>query len=231
MTAPAHITFRRMVLLLAALLGIECAWLLLPELSRPGIGRLPTSPAAAALAGEHRAAAAWAASLAAVRGDLWAESAYTYAILLWADAGARADNKQALVNARARLNNALQRSPQEAGAWLMLAGIDLRYGGPGQKVTDALKMSYYTGPSAPDLLPLRFALVAQSDFNDDVEMRQFVSRDLRLLLARQQKQVIVQAYKLASPAGQHFIEQAVGDIDPSALQWLRTATQPPPLPN
>ena len=39
----------------------------------------------AAAAAEQRDAASWAAAIGAIRGDLWAESAFTYADLLWGD--------------------------------------------------------------------------------------------------------------------------------------------------
>jgi hypothetical protein len=62
-----------------------------------------------------------------------------------------------------------------------------------------------------------------SDTFNDVEMRQFITRDLRVFLARKQKSAITAAYSAASPAGKRFIEQTVKDIDPSALNSLAAA--------
>lgn len=216
--------FRLTTPLLAILLGMQCVWLLLPELSRPGIDRLPTDAASAAADAKHRAAAAWAASIGAIRGDLWAESAFTYADLLWGATGANTGLPQALGRARASLDRALDDAPHQSGAWLLLAALASRFPSDKLKATEALKMSYYTGPSEQDLMPLRLRIAARSGDFTDVEMRDFVTRDLRLLLGRGQKSAIVAAYNAASPAGKHFIEQTVGEIDPSALELLRAGT-------
>ena len=73
MDGRPHFVLRTAALLIAALLGMQCVWLLAAELVRPGVDRLPTDPASAAAAAEHRDAAFWAASIGGVRGDLWAE--------------------------------------------------------------------------------------------------------------------------------------------------------------
>ena len=231
MNAPSHIVFRFTTLLLAILLGMQCVWLLLAELSRPGIDRLPTDATSAAAAAKQRGTAAWAASIGAIRGGLWAESAFTYADLLWADAGANAGLTQALARVRASLNHALNDAPHESGAWLLLAGLASRYPSPGLDVTEALKMSYYTGPSEQDLMPLRLRIAAQSDGFADVEIRQFVTRDLRLFVARRQNSAIAAAYNAAAPAGKRLIEQAVGEIDPSLLESLRASARRRPIPD
>ena len=92
-------------------------------------------------------------------------------------------------------------------------------------------MSYYTGPSEQDLMPLRLRIATYSDVLTDIEMRQFATRDLRLLLARHEKSAIAEAYNAASPAGKRFIEQTVGEIDPSALVLLRAGAQKESLPD
>ena len=67
--------------------------------------------------------------------------------------------------------------------------------------------------------------VRVNKFND-IEMSQLVSRDLRLLLARKQNAVIIQAYNAASADGKDFIEQSIGDLDPSLLNTLRATGTP-----
>ena len=227
---PNNTSFRVTVLTLAALLAAQAIWLVGAQALDPAIDRLPTNASAAAAAARHRDAAALAARIGGVRGDLWAQSAYTYADLLW-DTTANPDPSKALASARFSLKQALREAPDTSDAWLMLAALASRDRSPGTDVTQALKMSYYTGPSERWLTPLRFRLAVHSDFVGDIEMRQFISRDLRLLLSEQQKPVITQAYLAASPAGRDFIEGTIGDIDPSARSWLRASAEPPPLPN
>jgi hypothetical protein len=49
-------------------------------------------------------------------------------------------------------------------------------------------------------------------------MQHFVSQDLRLALARQQRSKVIEAYSAASPAGKSFIEPIVREIDPELLR-------------
>ena len=65
--------------------------MLLSELPRSGIQRLPINSDAAAIAATARARAAWAAAFGGVRGDLRPESAFTYATLLSPGAAPDAD--------------------------------------------------------------------------------------------------------------------------------------------
>ena len=227
MNAPSHIGFRLASLAFAVLLGVQCIWLLLAELSRPNLIRLPTEAQAAAAAVEQRSDAAWAAWIGSIRGDLWAESAFTYADLLWTGPGTDSDQTKSLEQARARLDRALDDAPHQAGAWLLLAGLASRYRWPNLNATEALKMSYYTGPSEETLMPLRLSVATRSEAVGDTEVQEFVRRDLRLLLSRQRKSAVAEAYAGASPAGKRLIEGAVGESDPSSLELLRPGTQRP----
>lgn len=225
---PSTIGFRLTSLLFAILLGAQCVWMLLPELLRPRIYQLPIDATVAT--DKQHAAADWAASIAAVRGEMWAESAFTYAALIANPSGPAASSRDltsALASARTSLGHALEDAPTQSSAWLLLAGLALRYPSA-QYALDAaevLKMSYYTGPSEQNLIPLRFGMAVQANKFNDVEMSQFISRDLRLLLQQKQVAVIVNAYNTASPDGKHFIEQTVGDIDPAALTMLHNAAK------
>jgi hypothetical protein len=220
------IVVRIALLLFVILLGAQSAWLLGADLFRSSVNRLPTDSATAAAAAKQRSAAALAAAIGRIRGDLWADSAFTYADLLWATPDTAAV-QQLLTEAHMRLDRALGDAPHNAGAWLLLAALSSRYPSAYLNTDAALKMSYYTGPSEQKLIPLRLRVAAHSDFVRDFEMRQFVSRDLHLLVARKDKSAITAAYNAASPDGKTFIEHTVGDVDPSAVQWLRAAVQSP----
>ena len=84
-------------------------------------------------------------------------------------------------------------------------------------------MSYYTGPSELPLMPIR-SLVAGQLPALDAELQQFARRDLRVL-TRQEKPAVIQAYQSATKAGKQFIEQAVGEIDPTFAKTLRLGAQ------
>jgi hypothetical protein len=227
MNSPSHVGFRLATLAFALLLGLQCIWLLLAEFSRPNLNGLPADAQAAAAAVKQRNDATWAAWIGTIRGDLWAESAYTYANLLWTHPATDADQTQSLERARASLYHALDDAPHQAGAWLLLAGLASRYRWPNLNATEVLKMSYYTGPSDEALMPLRLRVAAASEAVGDTEVQEFIRRDLRLLWTRQRKSAVAAAYDGASPAGKRVIEGAVQEIDPSGLGSLRSSEQKP----
>jgi hypothetical protein len=201
MNQASHRAFRLSTLLFAALLAVQCVWLLLAEFSRSN--------------------ATWAAMIGGIRGDLWAESAFKNADLMWGDAGEGAE----LAQARSSLDHALVDAPHQSNAWLMLAGLASRFRLPGIDAKEAVKMSYYTGPSELELMPVRLWIAARLDAFGDIELRDSISREVRLLIAHQQRSAIVAAYNTAQPAGRQFIEQTIREIDPSAVETLRAGAQ------
>jgi hypothetical protein len=221
MAEPRHLAFRLATLLFATLLAGYCIWLQLADFSRAGIDTLPTDARAAAAAAEQREAALWAASVGAIRGDLWAESAFTFTDLLFSPASTNPD--VTTTNARYSIEHALNNAPHRSSVWLLLAGISLRSRSAGVDALEALKMSYYTGPSEQNLIPMRLRIATRADRFDDVQMREFASRELRALLNGKQNSAIIEAYNTASPAGKLFLEQAVGEVDPSLVKTLRAS--------
>lgn len=231
MKARAGVICRSAAGIVAVLLAVQSIWLVLVQSIQPGVDRLPTDPTLASRAAQDRTSAEHAASIGTLRGDLWAQAAFSYADLLWNPKAADAGHTAELARARAIVTRSLHQAPHDSEVWLLAAGLGLNYPSP-QKPNpiQALKMSYYTGPSDQWIRALRFRLTASSDFVGDVEMRQFVERDLRLLIEEKHKAEILQAYLAASPDGRQFMEQTVKDIDPSAAAWLPTPG-PPDLPN
>ena len=218
MNMPSQTTFRLVTLVLAIVLGAQCVWLLLAELSRPGITRLPTG---ATITAKQRNDATWAAWIGAIRGDLWAESAYTYSDLLWASSGNNSERIEAVDEVKLRLDRALRYAPHQSSTWLLIAGMAARYRWSRPDPTEALKMSYYTGPSELPLMPVRLLVMAQLDETKDSELQLLARRDIRLLITHQGKPAVVHAFQSATPAGKQFIEQAVIEIDPTFVQSLR----------
>ena len=125
MQESAHVKFRIAILFFAALLGLQSIWLTLAELSRGRVDRLPTDFSTAAAAAGRRDRAAWAAEIGAIRGELWAQSAFTYADLLLGENEETAEVMQKLTRARVSLERALNDAPAQSGAWLLRAGLGL----------------------------------------------------------------------------------------------------------
>lgn len=222
---PSQTVFRLATFLFAILLSVQCVWLVVAGFFLPGINRLPADAVAAIAARSERADAGWAATIGAIRGDLWAELAFTYAGLMWSDG-----EGGSVTQARSALDHALANAPHQSGAWLLLTGLASRYPLPGIDATAALKMSYYTGPSDLKLMPLRLQIAVHSEALSDIELRELISRDVRVLLAHQRNSAIASAYNVASSAARVFIEQTVGEIDPLVAKSLRTSAPRQSLP-
>jgi hypothetical protein len=225
MNMPSQTNFRIVTLIFAITLGAQCIWLLLTELTRPSVNHLPMNPQSAALAAKQRNDATWAASIGGVRGDLWADSAYTFSDLLWTNSSNSSENTPLLALVRGNLDRAVRYAPNQPGAWLLVAGLASRYRWSKPDPAEALKMSYYTGPSELQLIPLRLLVTVQFENLNDDELLQLARRDIRLLIAHQGWPAVIQAYQSATPVGKHFIEQAIGEIDPTFVEPLRGGAQ------
>ena len=137
------------ILVFALLLGIHAAWTLTPELVRPPQPDFPVAGARAAVARNDLNRAVFAATLAVVRGDLWADGAILLAGGLQddIDAGKTGQAPTALADARAMAERAVRLSPHDSRIWLLIAAIDARLDWLDRRVGAPLKMSYYTAPN------------------------------------------------------------------------------------
>src|SRR5581483_7383762 len=106
-TKASFLRFRLLTALLAALLFTQCIWVLLSEFSRSDIADLPTEMNAASVAAKQRVAASLAASIGFIRGDLWAESAFTYTDLATGTpiSESSPQTSEAIAQARASINH------------------------------------------------------------------------------------------------------------------------------
>jgi hypothetical protein len=227
MTGP-EMHFRRALLLLASVAVTLSLWILATQCSVAGIYKLPTSATAAAAAKLHRNGANLAAALGVVRGDLWAQSAFTYADLCWANSTIKTANNSNSEDlsagaAREAIEKALRYAPHLTDVWLMLAAVGSRFNWRDLDTAAALKMAYYTGPSETSLIPMRLLVAARSATLNDSDVQQFVRRDIRLILLRLStlKPAIQAAYHEANSTNKRIIESAVNDVDPAFAELLR----------
>jgi hypothetical protein len=210
------------MLSLAFVLAGFSLWILLAELLHSGVHQLPTDRDPAVIVAKTRARAAWAAAFAGIRGDLWAESAFTYAILLWPNTEWNGNQATTESQARSTIERALAYAPYDSGVWLLAASLRYRLNWPNSNPTADLKMSYYTGPNDANLMPLRLFTAAHSDALTDSDVQQLVQRDVRIILTRwlELKPALIAAYKNARPDAKRFIESAVTQIDPKFLATM-----------
>ncbi len=205
--------------LFGVFLSAQAAWILLAERHRLNHIRLPVDGKTATIALAEQDKIKQAASLAVVRGDLWAESAFTYGNLLWLDAGDQL-NTEALKT----LTRALRYSPHRGDVWLMFAALANKYKWSGYQPSLLLKMSYYTAPNELALFPLRLNVSLHAKVViDDAELQDMVRRDIRVILTRAPalKPALVAAYRSALPQGKAFAERVISEIDPGYLGVVR----------
>ena len=176
-STPRQTMFRFSLGSLSIIIAIYCVWLLISELTQPHVIRMPVDLQSAAAAAQKRAEASWAARFGIIRGDLWAEAGYTFADLLWKSSKNDPNLAQSLEAARIRLDQAIRYAPTNAGVWLLIAGFAAQF----KDATEALRMSYFTGPSEVSLMPIRTFIAGQMP-TLDADMQELARRDVRILL-------------------------------------------------
>ena len=229
LTTPPSKSAKTWIRVALALFGValttQAAWILLAERYPQNHMRLPVDQKAATILRIEQDKIKQAASVAVVRGDLWAESAFTYAGQLWSDPALELDaDDQINGESLKSLTRALRYSPHRGDVWLMFAALADRYKWSKYQPGSLLKMSYYTAPNEFALLPLRVNISLHANgVIDDAELQDMVRRDISLILTRAPalKPTLVAAYRSASPAGKAFAELAINEIDPSYLGIVR----------
>jgi hypothetical protein len=204
------------------LLTLQASWILLTENCFPG--GISPSMEQNAVPSDARRKEIWnVASIAAVRGDLWAESGFASVARPWIDAGAALDTADFPGPALNAFTRALHYSPHRGDVWLMLAAIASRYNPGGYDTAALLKMSYYTTPNQLDLLPLRLHVALGIDMSEP-ELREMIKRDIRIVLSRLPalRPTLAAAYRSASPGGKVIVENLISELDPGYLKTIRT---------
>jgi hypothetical protein len=206
-------------------LSMQAAWILLAERYRLNDIRLPVDGKTATIAFAEQDKIKRAASLAVVRGDLWAESAFTYGGQLGIDQAMELETGGRLnTEALQSLVRALRYSPHRGDVWLMFATLADQHKWSGYQPSLLLKMSYYTAPNELALFPprLNVSLHAKGVI-DDAELQDMVKRDISVILTRAPalKPALVAAYRSALPQGKAFAERVISEIDPGYLGLVR----------
>src|SRR6266851_10041652 len=212
--------------LFGVFLSAQAASILLPERQRLNHHiRLPVDGKTATIAFAEQDKIKQAASLAVVRGDLWAESAFTHGSQLWIDRARELDaGDQLNGEARTTLTRALRYSPHRGDVWLMFAALADQFKWSGYQPSLLLKMSYYTAPNELALFPLRLDVSLHAKgVIDDAELQDMVRRDISVILSRAPalKPALVAAYRSALPQGKVLAERVISEIDPDYLGVLR----------
>lgn len=149
-----------------------------------------------------------AASVAMVRGDLWAQSALVRAALM----------------VRERLVKALLYAPYQPEIWLKLAQLADQFKWTHYNALALLKMVYYMGASDIKLVPPRTKLALRLDGAvADIELRDMVKGDMELILRHRPAltPALLEAYRAATPTGRALADSVVARLKPDLLAILR----------
>lgn len=209
---------RLAVTLLGLVLATEAAWVLLPELYASG-GLLRLTRAANRL--ENTKNLENAASIARLRGDLWAKSAIRSAMLLEENPNINL----APDHVRDILVRALRYSPYQGEVWLTLARLADHYKWPGYDRAALLKMVYYTAANDINSMSRRTMLALRVDATAlDVELQDMIVRDITLILRQlpELRPGLLEAYKAANPSGKALAERTIAGIDPDFLKTAQS---------
>jgi hypothetical protein len=217
------IWIRRSVIALSLILGVYSSWQLTIELLRPRVPYFLVEPAHTN-AGDVRAAAV-AARIGLIRGDLWLDEALL-ASETSEPTGPGARSLPVLNEAREAATRSVQWAPQDARGWLLLSWLSAQLGLGSHQVIEALKMSYYTGPNDSALIPLRMDLAVRSTAIADPDFQSLVAGELRSAMRELRlQQAILSSYRRASPEGKHFLEVSVGALDAAMVAKMRAGAQ------
>src|SRR5262249_35956559 len=118
--------------------------------------------------------------------------------------------------------HAARLSPHDARIWLVLADLYFSADKNSSKGTEALKLSYYTGPNEISAMPLRVLIAVRSNAISDDEVQSLVPMDIQIMTAQRPdlKPAIAMAYSHALPKGREIIEGALKGIDPGFLKTI-----------
>jgi hypothetical protein len=216
---------RAALALFGLLLSTQAAWILLAERYRPTHRQLPLAGRTAAVGLAEQDKIKQTASFAAVRGDLWAESAFTYGDHLWVDHAIDLNAEDKLsTDAIKALTQTLRYSPHRGDVWLMFAALADQNKLSGYQPSSLLKMSYYTAPNELALVPLRLNVSLHAKgLIEDTEIQDIVRRDISVILTRAPavRPALVAAYNSAPPQARIFAERVIAEIDPGYLRVVR----------
>jgi len=215
--------FRLLALAVVVFVGLFSITSMVAQFVRPSALPLPSRNSEAP-SPQAVSAAGLAATIAPFRTDLKAGYAIALAgkaLRSSASPGQSADNKAA----QDAVQSALKFGPHDSRMWLALAQLRAQQNLGDLRVTEALKMSYFTGPNRAELIPTRMDLVTVSSALGDADLSELARGDVRAMLAQSsdQRPALAKDYARASATGKTFLEDSVRMLDPAFADSLKNA--------
>jgi hypothetical protein len=210
--------FRVAIGTLGGILLLIAIWCLATDLLRPNIPNDSLSWQGAARVGV----------IGTLRGDAWRDNGVTPWAKLLAGGQGEVIDPTALASTRDAVVQTLRYSPHLSRAWLLLAEVESRLGAAANRTASALKMSYYTGPNDPGLIPTRIVLAAQPRHAQDAELRSLLENEIGVIAQSGSiRPLLAQAYRRAGPDVQQVLRELVSRIDSALAEEMQAATAKP----
>jgi hypothetical protein len=157
------------------------------------------------------------AEIGMIRGDLWTVATVANALPSLLSASGQPNEVE---SARELAVHAARLAPHDARNWLVLSVLDVRLGRQKQ-ATEAVKLSYYTGPNEIELVPLRLQIGV--DLIEDEELQVLVRSEFQRIILKWPglKPTIASAYKQTKASGGKFLETVLAEADPRFLAAIK----------
>jgi hypothetical protein len=214
--APIRFAF----VLAGLILTAEAAWLLLAERHGSGVVASPFVDFHQVTI-DQRDRVQEAATIASVRGDLWAETAFAGAALSLTTPA----NRQNEEETRGALIRALRYAPYRSDVWLTFALLAETHKWQGVNPKALLKMAYYTGPNEANLIPARVkAALHLIGGVADPELQDMIRADVSFIFRRLPalRPILIDAYKSGTVESRTFEEGLIAELDPNYLKDMRS---------
>jgi hypothetical protein len=211
--------FRLIALPIVVFVGLFSITSLVAEFVRSVTLPLPSRDSKAP-SSQAVSAAELASTIAPFRTDLKAGYAVALAdkVLRPNESGAQpADNEAA----QKAVKSALNFGPHDSRMWLLLAQLQAQKNPGDGLVTEALKMSYLTGPNRAELIPARLEMVTLNNALNDPDLTELARSDVRAVLT--QRPMLAKDYVRASVTGKKFLQDSVRTLDPAFADSLKDA--------
>jgi hypothetical protein len=215
-------TFRLLTFFIVVVVGAISIANLVAESLRPALPAFPALASRAPLP-EQVSSVGLASTIAPFRSDLKAD--YALGLAEQVLSSQSADQSEKATVAQDAIRDAFRIGPHDSRLWLALALIQSRNKPADSLVSEALKMSYLTGPNRLEIIPIRLQTVTANNALNDADLGELARGDVRAMLSQrpEQRLTLVNDYLHASEVGKKFLEESAKTIDPGFVDIMRGA--------
>lgn len=131
-------------------------------------------------------------------------------------AAPRSERQTRVDEARHTIARYLSLVPTDGALWALQAQLAAANKPQDQEIADLLKMSYFTAPNDPQLMPLRLAVAVRTKALSDPVLETLAAGDVRAILLRRKDLAdgLIETSRDATDVGRASLQRLVDAIDP-----------------